>query len=155
MGKSIKKIKMKHFFSVQDLPNLGAAVQRALKIKENPFDEKDLGKNKTIGLIFLNPSLRTRLSTQKAAAQLGMQVMVMNLNQEGWALETRDGVIMDGSAVEHLKEAAAVMGTYCDILALRSFPELKDKDSDYSESLFKNFKNYCKKPSLSICPYCS
>jgi N-succinyl-L-ornithine transcarbamylase len=103
-----------------------------------------------LGLVFLNPSLRTRLSTQKAAINLGMDVMVMNMDKDGWALETRDGVVMDGTTVEHIREAAAVMGEYCDILGLRSFPSLKDKEADYNEDLFNKFINYCGVPVVSL-----
>src|SRR5690606_23701805 len=108
-------------------------VQDALSLKSNPYAYENLGKHKTLGLVFMNPSLRTRLSTQKAAMNLGMQVMVMNMDKEGWALETQDGIIMNGSTVEHMREAAAVMGQYCDILGLRSFPKLVDREEDYQE----------------------
>src|SRR5690606_38957008 len=101
-----------------------------------------LGRNKTIGLVFLNPSLRTRLSTQIAAANLGMNVIVMNMDKDGWALETQDGVIMNGTTVEHMREAAAVMGSYCSVLGLRSFPKLKDREEDYSEDFFRKFCSY-------------
>jgi N-succinyl-L-ornithine transcarbamylase len=98
----------------------------------------------------LNPSLRTRLSTQKAAMNLGMNVMVMNMDKDGWALETQDGVVMNGTTVEHIREAAAVMGEYCDILGLRSFPKLKDREEDYSEDLFNKFIKYCGVPVVSL-----
>src|SRR5690606_41875126 len=116
----------------------------------DPYGNETLGKRKTLGLIFLNPSLRTRLSTQKAGLNLGMQVMVMNMGQEGWALETRDGVVMDGTTVEHIREAAAVIGQYCDVIGLRSFPSLKDRDEDYNEELFGKFTEYCKVPVVSL-----
>jgi len=109
-----------------------------------------LGKDKTIGLVFLNPSLRTRLSTQKAALNLGMNVMVMNLDKEGWALETEDGVVMNGTTVEHIREAAAVMGEYCDILGFRSFPKLQNREEDYSESLFNKFVKFSGVPVVSL-----
>lgn len=141
---------MKQFFSVKDIDSISSAVEEALELKANPFSQEQLGKHKTLGLVFLNPSLRTRMSTQKAAMQLGMQVMVMNLNQEGWALETQDGVVMNGSSVEHIREAAAVMGEYCDVLGLRSFPALKQVEQDYSEELFKKFQAYSKKPVVSL-----
>lgn len=141
---------MKHFFSVADVSNLSAAVKEALVLKAAPHTHKALGQNKTLGLVFLNPSLRTRLSTQKAALNLGMDVMIMNMDKEGWALETRDGVVMDGAGVEHIREAAAVMGAYCDVLGLRSFPGLKDAELDYSEDLFKKFAHYCQKPIISL-----
>ena len=101
-------------------------------------------------MVFLNPSLRTRLSTQKAAMNLGMQVIVMNMDKDGWALETRDGVIMNGTTVEHIREAAAVMGEYCDILGLRSFPSLKDKEADYTEDLFNKFVKFAGVPVVSL-----
>ena len=141
---------MKQFFSVHDISSLSEAVKTALDCKANPFQNEALGKHKVIGLVFLNPSLRTRMSTQKAAMQLGMQVMVMNMTSEGWALETKDGVVMDGQTAEHIKEAAAVMGQYCDILGLRSFPGLQDAAADYSEELFQKFAQYCGKPVVSL-----
>jgi len=141
---------MKQFFSVHDIPSLSAAVKTALECKADPFQNETLGKHKVMGLVFLNPSLRTRMSTQKAAMQLGMQVMVMNMTSDGWALETKDGVVMDGNTAEHIKEAAAVMGEYCDILGLRSFPGLKDAAEDYSEELFHKFTQYCGKPVVSL-----
>lgn len=141
---------MKIFSSVNDVDNLGELVNEALALKNSPYQHKHLGENRTLGLVFLNPSLRTRLSTQKAAMNLGMNVMVMNMDKEGWALETRDGVVMNGTTVEHIREAAAVMGEYCDILGLRSFPALKDRDEDYSEDLFTKFVNFCKVPVVSL-----
>lgn len=141
---------MKQFFSVADVDSLSRLVDEALQLKGNPFMAEYLGKRKTLGLVFLNPSLRTRLSTQKAALHLGMDVMVMNMDKEGWALETRDGVIMDGTTVEHIREAAAVMGQYCDILGLRSFPKLQDRDEDYSEDLFRKFMTYSQIPVISL-----
>lgn len=141
---------MKTFFSVNDIDDLQDIVQEALSLKKLPYEFQHLGKNKTLGLVFLNPSLRTRLSTQKAALNLGMNVMVMNMDKEGWALETQDGVVMNGSTVEHIREAAAVMGEYCDILGLRSFPKLQDRDEDYSEDLFNKFIKYCGVPVVSL-----
>lgn len=141
---------MKKFFSVKDVPDLKHLISEARAIKQDPYQNEDLGKRKTLGLIFLNPSLRTRLSTQKAGLNLGMQVMVMNMGQEGWALETKDGVAMDGNTVEHIREAAAVIGQYCDIVGLRSFPSLKDRDEDYNEVLFNKFMEFCKVPVVSL-----
>ncbi|QNL50787.1 acetylornithine carbamoyltransferase [Olivibacter sp. SDN3] len=141
---------MKQFFSVSNVDNLSAIVKEALEQKKNPYALRNLGQNKMLGLVFLNPSLRTRLSTQKAAINLGMDVMVMNMDKDGWALETRDGVVMDGTTVEHIREAAAVMGEYCDILGIRSFPGLKDREEDYSEDLFNKFVTYCNKPVVSL-----
>lgn len=141
---------MKLFSSVHDISNLKDAVNQALLLKADSFAHQSLGKNKTLGLVFLNPSLRTRLSTQKAALNLGMNVMVMNLDKEGWALETEDGVVMNGSAVEHIREAAAVMGQYCDILGFRSFPKLQNREEDYSEGVFNKFVKFCGVPVVSL-----
>src|SRR5215217_8773762 len=128
---------MNQFTSVHDVKDIRQLLKDALSLKENPYAHQELGKNKTIGLVFLNPSLRTRLSTQKAATNLGMDVMVMNIDKEGWALETQDGVIMNGTTVEHIREAAGVMGRYFDILGIRSFPSLKSREDDYSEDILK------------------
>ncbi|UIR55430.1 acetylornithine carbamoyltransferase [Sphingobacterium sp. SRCM116780] len=141
---------MKKFFSVKDVANVSEVVKEALELKANPYALPNLGKHKTLGLVFLNPSLRTRLSTQKAAMNLGMNVMVINMDKEGWALETKDGIVMNGTTVEHIREAAAVMGEYCDILGLRSFPTLKDREEDYSEDLFNKFMTYCAVPVVSL-----
>ena len=139
-----------NFTSVHDVPNIKQFVSDALALKANPYAFESLGKNKTLGLVFMNPSLRTRLSTQKAALNLGMNVMVMNMDKEGWALETQDGVVMNGSTVEHIREAAAVMGQYCDILGLRSFPKLNNRDEDYNEDFFNKFVKYCGVPVVSL-----
>jgi len=141
---------MKLFSSVNDISDLKGSVEQALIQKADPFANQSLGKNKTLGLVFLNPSLRTRLSTQKAALNLGMNVMVMNLDKEGWALETEDGVVMNGTTVEHIREAAAVMGQYCDILGFRSFPKLQNRDEDYSEGLFNKFVKFSGVPVVSL-----
>jgi N-succinyl-L-ornithine transcarbamylase len=141
---------MKKFTEVQDVTNLNELVNEALHLKQNPYQYKHLGENKTLGLIFLNPSLRTRMSTQIAAVNLGMNVMVMNLDKEGWALETKEGAVMNGTTVEHIKEAAAVMGQYCDIIGLRSFPKLQDREEDYSEDLLRQFIQYSKVPVVSL-----
>jgi len=141
---------MKLFSSVHDVTDIRALVAEALKLKQDPYAYQHLGKNKTLGLVFLNPSLRTRMSTQKAALNLGMNVMVLNIDKEGWALELRDGVVMDGTTVEHIKEAAAVMGQYVDIIGVRSFPGLKDREEDYSESIFNKFVEYCGVPLVSL-----
>jgi len=124
---------MKHFISAADVNDLDALVQKALQFKKNPFEHKQMGKNKRIGLLFLNPSMRTRLSTQIAAQNLGMEAIVFNIGSEGWALEFADDAIMNGTTVEHVKDAAPVMGNYFDILAIRTFPSLKNKEEDYSE----------------------
>lgn len=141
---------MKLFSSVHDVTDIKQLVASALALKASPYAHGDLGKNKTLGLVFMNPSLRTRLSTQKAALNLGMNVMVMNMDKEGWALETQDGVIMNGTTVEHIREAAAVMGEYCDILGLRSFPKLQDRDEDYNEEFFNKFVKFCGVPVVSL-----
>ncbi len=141
---------MKQFISVADVPDVPELVNQVLHIKKDPFSKKKLGENKTLGLIFFNPSLRTRLSTQRAAINLGMNVMVMNVGTEGWALEFEDGAVMNGNKAEHVKEAAAVMSQYCDIIGLRSFPELKDQETDYSEKVFNTFVKYCTVPVVSL-----
>lgn len=141
---------MKQFTSVHDVEDIAQLVNDALALKSDPYNHQDLGKNKTLGLVFLNPSLRTRLSTQKAAINLGMSVMVMNMDKEGWALETQDGIVMNGTTVEHIREAAAVMGQYCDILGLRSFPKLTNRDEDYNEDFFNKFIKYCGVPVVSL-----
>jgi len=141
---------MKLFSSVNDVTDINQLVADALKLKQDPYAFQHLGKNRTLGLIFLNPSLRTRLSTQKAATNLGMNVIVMNMDKEGWALEFNDGVVMNGTTVEHIREAAGVMGQYVDILGVRSFPGLKDRELDYSEEIFNKFVKYCGIPVVSL-----
>lgn len=141
---------MNQFTSVNDVQDISQLVKDALALKENPYAHQHLGKNKTLGLVFLNPSLRTRLSTQKAALNLGMNVMVMNMDKEGWALETQDGIVMNGTTVEHIREAAAVMGQYCDVLGLRSFPKLQNRDEDYHEDFFNKFIKFCNVPVVSL-----
>ncbi len=141
---------MKLFSSVNDVTDIDALVKEALALKQNPFAHQELGKNKTLALVFLNPSLRTRMSTQKAALNLGMNVMVLNIDKEGWALELRDGVIMDGTTVEHIREAAGVMGQYADIIGVRSFPGLRNREEDYSEMIFNKFVEFCKVPVVSL-----
>ncbi len=141
---------MKNFTSVHDVVDVNALVQEAISIKKDPYAFENLGKHKTLGLIFLNPSLRTRLSTQKAAAHLGMHTMVMNLDKEGWALETEDGVMMNGNKAEHIREAAVVLGQYCDIIGLRSFPQLHSREEDYSENILKKIISFSGKPVVSL-----
>lgn len=141
---------MKHFTTIYDVPDPKALIEDAIELKKNPFAFSELGKNKTLGLIFLNSSLRTRLSTQKAARMLGMEVMVMNLDKEGWAIEWNDDVIMNGNTVEHIKDAAAVLGSYCDIIGMRAFPSLTDKSLDYGEKLFVQLMRYCNVPVVSL-----
>lgn len=141
---------MKHFTEFSDVDDVQALVNEALRLKENPFAYHHLGQHKTLGLVFLNPSLRTRMSTQKAAYNLGMQVMVLNVGQESWALETQDGVVMNGDRAEHIKDAVAVMGQYCDIIGLRSFASLINKEEDYKESMLHAFLQYAGKPVISL-----
>src|SRR6201989_1578057 len=141
---------MNQFTSVNDVQDISQLIKDALALKESPYAHQHLGKNKTLGLVFLNPSLRTRMSTQKAAMNLGMNVMVLNIDKEGWALELREGAIMNGTTVEHVKEAAAVMGQYLDIIGVRSFPGLKDREEDYSEAIFNKFVEYCGIPLVSL-----
>lgn len=141
---------MKNFISVNSISNIDKWVDEALLIKKDPYAFSQLGKNKTIGLVFLNPSLRTRLSTQKAALNLGMNVMVMNMDKEGWALEFEDGAVMNGTTVEHIKDAAAVMGQYCDIIGIRCFPSLKNREEDYTEQLLNKFIQYSNVPVVSL-----
>jgi len=141
---------MKNFTSVDDIQDLNELVSLAKAIKAAPFADKEIGRNKTLGLLFFNPSLRTRLSTQKAALNLGMDVIVMNLNTEGWLLEFEDGVVMDGNKAEHIKEAAQVVSQYCDIIAVRSFPSLTDKQKDEEEQVINSFKKYSSVPVVSL-----
>ncbi|HEY6162619.1 MAG TPA: acetylornithine carbamoyltransferase [Bacteroidia bacterium] len=141
---------MKHFTTVNDVKDVELLVQEAIALKKDPLQFSTLGKNKTLGLIFMNPSLRTRMSTQRAALNLGMNVMVMNVDKDSWALELEDGAIMNGATVEHVKDAAAVMGQYCDIIGIRCFPALKDRESDYSEKVLIRFMKYCKIPVVSL-----
>ncbi len=141
---------MKHFTGVNDVSNIQKLLESALDLKKHPYAHKALGKNKTIGVIFLNPSLRTRLSTQKAAQNLGMNVLMMNFSNEGWGLETGDGVVMESGPGEHIKEAAAVIGSYCDIIGIRSFPGFESREDDYNEVILELFKKYSNKPIISL-----
>ena len=141
---------MKSFFHVGDIGDLGKALKEAKEVKENPFAWKELGRNKTIILIFFNNSLRTRLSSQKAALNLGMDPIVLNVNGDSWKLETRMGVVMDGDTSEHLREAIPVIGSYCDIIGVRSFAGLKDREFDYAESILSQFIEYSGKPVISL-----
>jgi N-succinyl-L-ornithine transcarbamylase len=141
---------MKYFTTVHDVKDPETLVKEAITLKKDPFAYQQLGKNKTLGLIFLNPSLRTRLSTQKAAQHLGMNVMVMNIDKEGWALEFEDGAVMNGNKAEHIKDAAGVIGSYCDVVGLRSFPSLINKKEDYSEYILLQFMKHCSAPMISL-----
>jgi N-succinyl-L-ornithine transcarbamylase len=141
---------MKHFISVDDVTSIPDLVKSALHFKANPFSQKQLGQNKTIGLLFLNPSLRTRISTQVAAKNLGMETIVFNVDKDGWQLEFGEGVVMNGNTTEHVKEAAAVLGQYVSILGVRSFPSLTDKAKDYSEYVINAFVKYSGVPVVSL-----
>lgn len=141
---------MQQFLSAADAPDLQRLVDEALALKADPLAYQHLGRGKMLGLLFMNPSLRTRISTQKAALQLGMQVMVMNAGQDSWALEFEEGAIMDGVTVEHVKDAAAVLAQYCDILGLRSFPSLTDRAKDDAETVMLSFKRYAPVPLVSL-----
>lgn len=141
---------MRNFVSVNDVADINALVKKALDFKENPFSAQQSGKQKRIGLLFLNPSLRTRLSTQVAAQNLGMDAVVFNVDKEGWALEFEEEAIMSGNTVEHVKDAAPVLGKYFDILALRTFPSLKNKEDDYSELYINQFIKYAGVPIVSL-----
>lgn len=141
---------MKNFTSVKDIPDLSKAVHTALEIKKNRFAHQHLGKNKTMVLIFFNPSLRTRLSTQKAAMNLGMNTMVMNVSEDGWQLESELGVVMDGDKPEHLREAIPVIGKYCEVIGVRAFARLKNKEDDYSEKILNQFLSYAGVPVVSM-----
>jgi len=141
---------MKHFISVQDVDDIDRLVKQALAYKADPLMHRELGKNKRIGLLFLNPSMRTRLSTQIAAQNLGMEAIVFNVTQDGWALEFEEEAIMSGTTVEHVKEAAPILGKYFDILCVRTFPSLKNKEDDYSELHIQQFIRYAGVPVLSL-----
>src|SRR5574344_2103265 len=141
---------MKTFTSITQLGDLQAALKEALWVKQNPFADKKLGEDKTILLVFFNNSLRTRLSTQKAALNLGMNVMVLDVNQGAWKLETERGVIMDSDKSEHLLEAIPVMGSYCDIIGVRSFAQFESKADDYNEVILNQFIKYSGKPVFAM-----
>lgn len=141
---------MKQFISVDDVPDIDGLVQKALAYKSQPLIDKALGANKRIGCLFLNPSMRTRLSTQIAAHNLGMESIVFNVGSEGWALEFEEEAIMSGNTVEHVKDAAPVFGKYFDILAIRTFPSLKNREDDYSELYIKQFVKYAGIPVVSL-----
>jgi len=141
---------LKQFISVNDVSDINALAEKALMYKASPFRDKTLGANKRIGCLFLNPSMRTRLSTQIAAQNLGMEAIIFNVGSEGWALEFEEGAIMNGTTVEHVKDAAPIMGRYFDILAIRTFPSLKDREEDYSEFYIKQFIKYAGIPVVSL-----
>ena len=141
---------MKTFFNVEDLGDLNKALAEAQEVKKDKFAFQQLGKNKTLLMIFFNNSLRTRLSTQKAAMNLGMNVIVLDVNAGAWKLETERGVIMDGDKSEHLLEAIPVMACYCDIIAVRSFAGLKDREYDYAETIVNQFVKYSDRPVVAM-----
>lgn len=138
------------FISVHDVADINTLISKALTYKDNPFRDKSLGLNKRIGCLFLNPSMRTRLSTQIAAQNLGMEAIIFNVGQEGWALEFEEEAIMSGNTVEHVKDMAPILGKYFDILAIRTFPSLKNREDDYSELYIKQFIKYSGIPVISL-----
>ncbi len=141
---------MEKFLSVDDVPDPAGLVQKAIEYKKNPLRDKQLGYGKKLGMVFLNPSMRTRISTQAAALNLGMEVIVFNADKDGWQLEFADGAIMNGDKAEHVKEAAAVMGQYFDILGVRTFPQLENREMDYSEQVINQFVKYAGVPVISL-----
>lgn len=141
---------MRHFTNVKDLGDLKEALKEAFEVKANKFGYKELGKDKTLIMIFFNSSLRTRLSTQKAAMNLGMNVMVLDINQGAWKLETEHGVIMNGDKSEHLLEAIPVIGCYCDVIGVRSFAKFENKEDDYEEKIISQFIKYSGRPVFSM-----
>lgn len=141
---------MRHFTNVHDIGDLKEALVKARYVKENPFADQELGRNKTLLMIFFNSSLRTRLSTQKAALNLGMNVIVLDINNGAWKLEIERGVVMDGDKPEHILEAIPVIGSYCDIIGVRSFARFESKESDYNEVILNQFIKYSGKPVFSM-----
>ena len=141
---------MRHFTKVQDIGDLHEALAKAKFVKENPFADQHLGKNKTLLMIFFNSSLRTRLSTQKAALNLGMNVIVLDINSGAWKLEIERGVVMDGDKPEHILEAIPVIGSYCDVIGVRSFARFENKEDDYNEKILNQFNKYSGKPVFSM-----
>lgn len=144
------KFKMKKFTTVSDVKDLQEIIKKALQIKENPLSETEKGKGKTIGLVFLNSSLRTRLSSQIAAQNLGLNVLTLNAAQEAWNLEFADGAVMNGNTVEHIKDAIEVLNQYCDIIAVRCFAGMKNKEDDVNESILSQFEQHAKVPVISL-----
>lgn len=145
-----KNLKMKNFISVLDIDNLQETIAKALIIKENPLENPNKGKGKTIGLVFLNSSLRTRLSSQIAAQNLGLNVLTLNAAQEAWNMEFADGTVMNGDTVEHIKDAIEVLNQYCDIIAVRCFAGMKNKEDDVNESILSQFLKHAKVPVISL-----
>lgn len=141
---------MKNFTSIEDINDLQSMIKKALYIKGNPLTEPNKGKGKTIGLVFLNSSLRTRLSSQIAAQNLGLNVLILNASQEAWNLEFADGAVMNGGTVEHVKDAVEVLNQYCDIIAVRCFAGMQNKEDDVNESILSQFLKYAKVPVISL-----
>jgi len=141
---------MQNFTALSDVPSVEDLLRTALAAKQQPLADRMLGDGKTMGVLFLNPSLRTRISTQRAAQNLGMQTIVMNMNGEGWQLEFADGTVMDGGKAEHVKDAVGVMGRYFDIIGIRSFPTLEDREADYADRVLSQFKKYAGIPVVSL-----
>ncbi len=141
---------MENFFSIDDVTNIQDLLQKALKVKANPLANDTLGKHKTLGLIFYNSSLRTRISSQKAAYNLGMDVITLNIGSDGWALEAKDGVVMDQGTAEHIKDAAAVISEYVDVIGIRCFAGLKDREEDYLEGVLQNFIKHATVPIINL-----
>ena len=141
---------MNHFITLADLPDFNQTLDLAIELKKEPTKSDNLGKGKTLGLLFFNPSLRTRLSTQKAAQNLGLHSMVMNFSQESWALEFEDGTKMSGLRSEHVREAAAVVSQYCDMIAIRAFASLSDKEKDEAEIVLRSFAKYASVPIINM-----
>ena len=140
---------MKHYTSVHDIENLDELIKEAIQLKKEN-SAAALGKGKTLGLLFFNSSLRTRLSTEKAGRLLGMEVLTMNVGADGWALEFEDGAVMNSDKAEHIKEAAAVLSQYCDVIGVRAFPGLKDKVKDEEEQVINAFKKYASVPVVNL-----
>lgn len=141
---------MENFFSVNDVEDVQELLKKAMEVKKNPLANATLGKHKTLGLIFYNSSLRTRISSQKAAFNLGMDVITLNIGSDGWQLESKDGAIMDQGTAEHIKEAAAVISTYVDVLGIRCFAGLEDREKDYNEEVLQNFIKHATVPIVNL-----
>ena len=141
---------MKQFLSVHDAGNIDSLISSALAYKKSPFKDEHLGKGKRIGLLFFNPSLRTRMSTQISAKNLGLDPIVLNVGQEGWALEFAEGAVMNGTTVEHIKDAAPILGSYFDIICVRTFPKLQSREEDESDQVIRSFIQYSGIPVVSL-----
>ncbi len=140
---------MQHYLSIKDIDNIKNAIESCIEIKKSPFTKLQLANNKTLGIIFLNPSLRTKISTIKAAQNIGLNVLPIDVNN-GWSLEFSEGVVMDTNKPEHIKEAAQVIAKYCDMVAIRAFAKLMDKEEDYKEQIFASFKKYTNCPLINL-----